>query len=78
MSTSTTTMTSKGQITLTKVIRDRLVLKKGDRLRISVGKDGSLTLRREQELGEIGVARGARTTYTFDRALRNAEGFTQL
>ena len=29
-------------------------------------------------LGEIAVARGARTTYTFDRGLRNAEGFTQL
>ncbi len=48
MSTSTTTLTSKGQITLTKAIRDRLVLKKGDRLRISVSRDGSLTLRREQ------------------------------
>ncbi len=29
-------------------------------------------------LGEIGAARGARTTYTFDRELRNAEGFTLL
>ena len=29
-------------------------------------------------LGEIGAARGARTTYTFDRSLRNAEGFTLL
>jgi predicted nucleic-acid-binding protein len=29
-------------------------------------------------LGEIAVARGARTTYTFDRGLRNAEGFTLL
>jgi len=29
-------------------------------------------------LGEIAVARGARTTYTFDRDLRNAEGFTLL
>lgn len=29
-------------------------------------------------LGQIGVARGARTTYTFDRDLRNAEGFTLL
>ena len=29
-------------------------------------------------LSQIGVARGARTTYTFDRDLRNAEGFTLL
>lgn len=29
-------------------------------------------------LGEIAVARGARATYTFDRGLRNAEGFTLL
>lgn len=29
-------------------------------------------------LGEIAAARGARTTYTFDRDLRNAEGFTLL
>lgn len=29
-------------------------------------------------LGEIAVARGARTTYTFDRRLRNADGFTLL
>jgi predicted nucleic-acid-binding protein len=29
-------------------------------------------------LGEIASAGGARTTYTFDRALRNAEGFTLL
>jgi predicted nucleic-acid-binding protein len=29
-------------------------------------------------LGEIAVARGARTTYTFDHALKNAEGFTLL
>ncbi|HEY6508908.1 MAG TPA: hypothetical protein VIY56_12900 [Vicinamibacterales bacterium] len=27
-------------------------------------------------LGQIGRAAGARTTHTFDRALRNAEGFT--
>jgi predicted nucleic-acid-binding protein len=29
-------------------------------------------------LGEIASARGARTTYTFDRDLRSAEGFTLL
>jgi AbrB family looped-hinge helix DNA binding protein len=49
MTANMTTLTSKGQITLTKAIRDRLVLKKGDRLRISISPDGSVTLRREQE-----------------------------
>lgn len=29
-------------------------------------------------LGQLGRAGGARTTYTFDRALRNVEGFTVL
>ena len=29
-------------------------------------------------LGQVGRSRGARTTYTFDRELRKAEGFTLL
>ena len=29
-------------------------------------------------IGQVGRARGARTTYTFDRDLRKAEGFTLL
>jgi predicted nucleic-acid-binding protein len=29
-------------------------------------------------LGLVGRSRGARTTYTFDRGLRRAEGFTLL
>jgi len=29
-------------------------------------------------LGQVGWSRGARTTYTFDRDLRRAEGFTLL
>lgn len=45
---SGTTLTSKGQITLPKAIRDRLALKQGDRFRVAVGRDGSLTLEREQ------------------------------
>lgn len=45
---STTTLTSKGQITLTKAVRDRLSLKQGDRLQIGVTRDGSVTLKREQ------------------------------
>ena len=45
---SITTLTSKGQITLTKAVRDRLSLKQGDRFHIAVGRDGSVTLKREQ------------------------------
>lgn len=46
---STTTLTSKGQITLTRSIRDRLDLRQGDRLHVTVGRDGALTLRREEQ-----------------------------
>lgn len=45
---STTTLTSKGQITLPKAIRDRLALKQGDRFQVAVGPDGLLTLERDQ------------------------------
>lgn len=45
---ATTTLTSKGQITLPKAIRERLALKQGDRLRVAVDSDGRMTLTREQ------------------------------
>jgi AbrB family looped-hinge helix DNA binding protein len=45
---STTTLTSKGQITLPKSIRDRLALKVGDRLRVSTDRHGRVTLDRER------------------------------
>lgn len=45
---SSTTLTSKGQITLPKDIRDRLALKQGDRFEVAIGLDGLLTLQREQ------------------------------
>jgi len=45
---SSTTLTSKGQITLPKDIRDRLALKQGDRFEVAIGLDGSLTLERKQ------------------------------
>jgi antitoxin PrlF len=44
---ATTTLTSKGQITLPKAIRERLALKQGDRLRVAVDSDGRMTLARE-------------------------------
>jgi len=46
---SKATLTSKGQITLPKAIRDRLALSKGDRLRLAVGTDGRVTLERDGE-----------------------------
>ena len=46
---SKATLTSKGQITLPKAIRDRLALRKGDRLRLAVGTDGRVTLERERQ-----------------------------
>lgn len=45
---STTTLTSKGQITLPKSIRERLALKVGDRLRVSTDRHGRVTLVRER------------------------------
>lgn len=45
---SITTLTSKGQITLPKAIRDRLALKQGDRFQVGIGRGGSLTLKRDQ------------------------------
>jgi AbrB family looped-hinge helix DNA binding protein len=46
---STTTLTSKGQVTLPKAVRDRLALKRGDRLRVTVASDGRVTLERERQ-----------------------------
>jgi AbrB family looped-hinge helix DNA binding protein len=45
---SITTLTSKGQITLPKEIRDRLALKQGDRFQVAIGGDGLLTLERDE------------------------------
>lgn len=44
-----TTLTSKGQITLPKAIRDRLALRQGDRLRVAVSADGRVILERDQQ-----------------------------
>ncbi len=41
----TATVTSKGQLTIPKQIRDRLRLKKGARVRFTENADGSVTLR---------------------------------
>ena len=44
---STTTLTTKGQLTLPKDIRDRLGLKAGDRFDCSVSADGDVMLHRK-------------------------------
>jgi len=42
---ATATVTSKGQITLPKEVRDRLGLKRGDRVDFSVDADGNVQMR---------------------------------
>ena len=40
----TTTLTSKGQLTLPKAVRDKLNLRTGDRMRVEVTEDGRVVL----------------------------------
>lgn len=40
----TTTLTSKGQLTLPKAVRDKLHLRTGDRMRVEVTEDGRVVL----------------------------------
>jgi antitoxin PrlF len=49
----TTTLTSKGQATIPKPIRDRLGLKAGSRLKFVVNDRGELVLRPEDESEQI-------------------------
>jgi antitoxin PrlF len=46
---ATSTLTSKGQITVPKEVRDRLGLKKGDRIAFEFDEHGNLLLRQELE-----------------------------
>jgi AbrB family looped-hinge helix DNA binding protein len=52
---ATTTLTSKGQITLPKAVRERLSLKEGARLRVAVDRHGLVTLERELQPPVAGV-----------------------
>ncbi|REJ76753.1 MAG: AbrB/MazE/SpoVT family DNA-binding domain-containing protein [Acidobacteria bacterium] len=53
----TSTLSSKGQITLPKAIRDRLGLVEGDVLEFTVDLDGSIRLRPRLNRGASGVLR---------------------
>lgn len=50
----TSTITSKGQITIPKEIRDRLNLREGDRVLWKLEEDGRLSLRAEAGSGPLG------------------------
>lgn len=49
----TATMTSKGQLTIPKEVRDELGLKPGDKVGIVVTRDGTARLRRKRPLAEV-------------------------
>lgn len=44
---SYTKLTSKGQVTIPKLVRDQLKLQTGDRLAFQIGADGGVTLMRD-------------------------------
>ena len=54
----TSTLTSKGQVTVPKAIRDRLGLVEGDVLEFTVGEDGRIVVRpRRSSRGACGILR---------------------
>lgn len=53
---TTTTLTSKGQLTLPKAIRDQLRLRTGDRLEVTVREDGVILL--EPAMVEVARLKG--------------------
>lgn len=75
----TATVTSKGQITIPKPVRDELGLRKGDRVAFRVLEDGSVVV--EPETVEILDLKGALkpkrkgiTLADMDEAVRNQKG----
>ena len=75
----TATVTSKGQITIPKPVRDKLGLREGDRVAFRVLEDGSVVV--EPETVEILDLKGALkpkrkgiTLADMDEAIRNQEG----
>ena len=63
-----TTITSKGQITIPKAVRERLHLEIGDKVYFDVRNDGSVVLvaRNEPVEGLFGVLKGRRKPLTID------------
>lgn len=72
--TNTATLTSKGQITIPKEIREKLGLKKGDKL-VLIEKDGNVILRKVS-LEEI--RQKALENYESGRTLSHEEVFENL
>ncbi|MFP3952980.1 MAG: AbrB/MazE/SpoVT family DNA-binding domain-containing protein [Candidatus Acetothermia bacterium] len=72
--TTTTTLTSKGQITIPKELREKLDLKQGDKL-VLVEEDGNIILRKVS-LEE--VRRQALKNYESGKALTHEEVFEDL
>lgn len=75
---STTTMTSKGQVTIPKDVRERLRLRTGDKLCFQVEEDGSarirpVSLRPADVFGMLsGRVRGAATLKQIDAGVAEA------
>lgn len=52
--TTTTTLTSKGQVTVPRAIRERMALKPGDKIQFSLLSDGTLIIRpKTRRLSEL-------------------------
>ncbi len=72
------TVTSKGQLTLPKRVRDQLEISAGTRLAIEVAKDGSIVMRKLSGrigdfVGLLGRSRGRpRTTGQMNEAVKRA------
>ena len=72
---STTTLTSKGQLTLPKAVRDRLGLKPGDKLSCRIAGDDEIVIRRkETDVADlVGLLHVPGSRATTERLARAAE-----
>jgi antitoxin PrlF len=55
--TAEATITSKGQVTIPSLIRNRLGVKPGDKLTFSIGADGTVSLKVRKQLSILDIAR---------------------
>jgi AbrB family looped-hinge helix DNA binding protein len=78
----TATLTSKGQVTIPKEIRDRLRLQTGHRLEFEIDKNGKVTLiPRDKDIRSLkGIVRSKRKTPVTVEEMNEAiaEGFSRL